>query len=140
MYWIPLRRLIGELDPGGFLDGVTDPDVFLARAVAHILLEDPSLIDALLAEIRNNRANSLIILDGLDEATPALCRALLLILSNRGVSILVTSRAGFTDQIASYIDQTIENTGFVDKEVICIYFFDFLLARRSLRQDKAVYR
>ena len=117
VYWISLRRLIGELDPGGFLHGVTDPDVFLARAVAHILLEDPSLTDACVAEIRNNRAKSLVILDGFDEAIPALCRALLVIFSDRGLSILVTSRPGFTDQITTYIDQTIENTGFVDEEV-----------------------
>ena len=117
VYWIPLRKLKKELDPGGFLHGVTDPDVFLARTVAHILLEDGSLADVCLAEIRNNRANTLLILDGYDEANLALCEALLPILSDRELSILLTSRPEFTDQITTHIDQTIENTGFVDEEV-----------------------
>ena len=117
VYWIPLRRLNKELDPGGFLHGVTDPDAFLARAVAHILLEDGSLADACLAEIRNNRGNSLFILDGYDEADSALCEAIEPIFSDHELSILVTSRPGFTDQITTGIDQTIENTGFVDEEV-----------------------
>ena len=118
MYWIPLRRLNKEVDREGFLEGVTEPDVFLARAVANILLEDQSLTDACLAEIRDHKATSVFILDGYDEATVGLTRALLSLLSDRGLSIFLTSRAGFTDHITTYIDQTIENTGFADQEVI----------------------
>ena len=55
VYWIPLRRLNKELDPGGFLHGVTDPDQFLARAIANILLEDQSLTDACLHEIKDDK-------------------------------------------------------------------------------------
>ena len=117
VYWIPLRRLNKEVDLGGFLHGVAEPDVFLARAVANILLEDQSLTDACLAEIRDNKATSVFILDGYDEATVGLTRALLSVLSDLGLSILLTSRAGFTDHITTYIDQTIENTGFADQEV-----------------------
>ena len=117
IYWIPLRRLNKEVDQGGFLEEVTDPDLFLARSIANILLEDQSLTDACLAEIRDNKANSVFILDGYDEATVGLTTALLGILSDRGLSILLTSRAGFTDHITAYVDQTIENTGFADEEV-----------------------
>ena len=59
LYWLPLRRLNLAVEAEGFLHGVTDPDLFLARAVATILVEDQSLTDALLGEIRNNKPEPL---------------------------------------------------------------------------------
>ena len=138
VYWIPLRKLNKELDPGGFLHGITDPDEFLARTIANILLEDQSLTDACLHEIKDNREKTLLILDGYDEATIPLTRALLSILLDRELSILLTSRAGFTERISAYIDQTIENTGFTD-EGIGIYATRFFTRRQvsPLTQKRA---
>ena len=138
VYWIPLRKLNKELEPGGFLHGVTDPDQFLARTIANILLEDRSLTDACLHEIRDNRERTLLILDGYDEATVPLSRALLSILSDRELSILLTSRVGFTKHISAYIDQTIENTGFTD-DGVAIYATRFFTRRQvsPLTQKRA---
>ena len=138
VYWIPLRKLNKELEPGGFLHGVVDPDQFLARTIANILLEDQSLTDACLAEIKNNREKTLLILDGYDEATIPLSRALLSVFSDRELSILLTSRAGFTDRISTYIDQTIENSGFTD-DGIRIYATRFFTRRQAspLTQKRA---
>ena len=94
VYWIPLRKLNKELDPGEF-HGVTDSDEFLARTIANILLEDQSLTDACLAEITDNRERTLLILDGYDEATIPLSRALL--------RILFRSRTIYSSHIASRI-------------------------------------
>ena len=129
VYWISLRKLNKELDPGGFLHGVTDPDLFLARTIANILLEDQSLTDACLAEIKDNRERTLLVLDGYDEATAPLSETLIRILSDRELSILLTSRAGFTEHISTYIDQTIENTGFTD-DGIGIYATRFFTRRQ----------
>ena len=138
VYWIPLRKLNKELDPGGFLHGITDPDEFLARTIANILLEDQSLTNACLHEIKDNRERTLLILDGYDEATIPLSRALFSILYDRKLSILLTSRAGFTEHISSYIDQTIENTGFTD-DGVAIYATRFFTRRQvsPLTQKRA---
>ena len=138
VYWIPLRRLNKELDLGGFLHGVTDRDEFLARTIANILLKDQSLTDACLAEIKDNREKTLLILDGYDEATIPLSEALLGILSDRELSILLTSRTGFTEDISTYIDQTIENIGFTD-DGIGIYATRFFTRRQvsPLTQKRA---
>ena len=138
VYWIPLRKLNKEVDPGGFLHGITDPDLFLARAIANILLEDQSLTDACLHEIKDNRERTLLILDGYDEATIPLSRALLSVFSDRELSILLTSRAGFTDRISTYIDQTIENSGFTD-DGVRIYATRFFTRRQvsPLTQKRA---
>ena len=99
------------------MHGVTNPDEFLARTIANILLEDQSLTDVCLHEIKDNRERTLLILDGYDEATPPLSDALLSLLSDRELSILLTSQAGFTEHISTYIDQTVETTGFTDDGV-----------------------
>ena len=117
VYLLPLRELNKELEEGGFLHQVTDPDVFLSRAIANNLLRDQSLTDVYLREIRNNRERTLVILDGYNEATTNLSEALLGVLSDRGLSILLTSEAAFTKEISPYIDQTIESTGFSEEKI-----------------------
>ena len=75
---------------------------------------------------------------GMMKPTIPLSRALLSILSDRELSILLTSRDGFTDRISAYIDQTIENTGFTD-DGIGIYSTRFFTPQKlfPLTQKRA---
>ena len=127
VYWIPLRALHHHK--------IENEDLFLwlAKVIKDLILKDQISIKSLRDYIEEHREKSLWILDGYDEATPQLQALVNLLLQEKELTIVLTSRPGVTDFLISLIDLHVENIGF-SKDQIETYAEQFF-ARKDLKGD-----
>ena len=125
VYWIPLRILNRFVVQGNDLHQLPDSDRFLARVLAKIVLKQSDLEDSLLHRIKTDRKETLIILDGYDEANLELRQVLDPLFSDPDLHILLTSRPGVAQELEPHFQRTVENLGFSNEHIAtyCNYFF-----------------
>lgn len=111
VYWIPLRLLNDKKL------SFNDIDLFLAEVISHLILKDAVDLPTVLDLVKTHRQKSLILLDGLDEASPELQETVKKMLQEKDLTIILTSRPATADALKAPIDLRVENIGFSDTHI-----------------------
>lgn len=123
VYRLPLRKLNVLRQ----LEGATDTSDWFAKAVCFGILRDESAIDGVREHFRNFKSSTLILLDGLDEASPEVRVRVEELLEERDLHLILTTRPGPHLVNKRSIDRQVENLGFSSKhieEYVATFFQD----------------
>lgn len=117
VFWIPLRILNTAVEENGLLRDINDPYLFLAKAMAELILQRPHLTEPFLQGLKTDPKQMLVLCDGYDEAKPALRQLLAPLFRNPDIHVIVTSRPGKLAHLSDSFQLVVHNAGFTPQQI-----------------------